>query len=280
MTTKLGALLAAGRTAQVYAWTPGKVIKLYREWAPRDWVVHEQRIAQQVFAAGLAAPEPGDIVEIDGRVGLIYERLDGASMLEAMQRRLFVFASRHARRLADLHVAMHRQRVPTFVSVKERLRRDIAQAPGLSSDAREAVLRRLDMLPDADALCHGDFHPGNVLETERGPIVIDWVTAGRGPAPADVARTLLLLSTGRPPGRLAALAFAAIATRFRRAYLARYRESLPAPDDQLREWLSVVAAARLNERIAGEQALLMTLVQQGAPVASAHTGPNDEGELT
>jgi len=24
----------------------------------------------------------------------------------------------------------------------------------------------------------------------------------------------------------------------------------------------------------------MTLVQQGAPVASAHTGPNDEGELT
>jgi Ser/Thr protein kinase RdoA (MazF antagonist) len=38
---------------------------------------------------------------------------------------------------------------------------------------RSQALERLNQLPDGDALCHGDYHPDNVLMTRNGPIIID-----------------------------------------------------------------------------------------------------------
>lgn len=72
---------AEGRTAQVYRWDESHVLKLYREWCPPDWVEYEARVARAIHAAGVASPAAGDIVEVDGRRGLIYERLEGPSML-------------------------------------------------------------------------------------------------------------------------------------------------------------------------------------------------------
>lgn len=42
---------------------------------------YEARVARAIHAAGVASPAAGDIVEVDGRRGLIYERLEGPSML-------------------------------------------------------------------------------------------------------------------------------------------------------------------------------------------------------
>ena len=39
------------------------------------------------------------------------------------------------------------------------------------------LLAWLDTLPDGQRFCHGDYHPGNVILTKAGPIVIDWMTA-------------------------------------------------------------------------------------------------------
>jgi Ser/Thr protein kinase RdoA (MazF antagonist) len=59
----------------------------------------------------------------------------------------------------------------------------------------------LDRLPDGDRVCHGDYHPGNVLLAADRTAVIDWVCAARGAAEADHDRTLLLLRWADPlPG--------------------------------------------------------------------------------
>ena len=89
--------IATGRTAEIYAWQDGTVLKLYYEWCPRRWLDEELRIARLVHAAGLAVPAPGEIVEINGRVGLVYERVDGPSMLDDMKQRMFVTLWRSAR---------------------------------------------------------------------------------------------------------------------------------------------------------------------------------------
>ncbi len=39
---------------------------------------------------------------------------------------------------------------------------------------------------------HGDFHPGNILMADRGPVIIDCIDTTRGSAAADVARTWVL----------------------------------------------------------------------------------------
>ena len=44
-------------------------------------------------------------------------------------------------------------------------------------------------------MLHLDLHPGNVMLTSRGPVVIDWTNAGAGPAGADVAMAYVIISS-------------------------------------------------------------------------------------
>ena len=47
--------------------------------------------------------------------------------------------------------------------------------------------------PDGDRLCHGDFHPMNILGDVSQPVIIDWPDARRGDPAADVCRSYLLM---------------------------------------------------------------------------------------
>jgi aminoglycoside phosphotransferase (APT) family kinase protein len=72
---------------------------------------------------------------------------------------------------------------------------------GLPPPLREHAVRVLDALPDGDRLCHGDYHPGNVLVAADRVGVIDWANAACGVPEADHARTVLLLRWADPlPG--------------------------------------------------------------------------------
>ena len=83
-TTTLSTPIAHGRTAEIYLWDEHHVLKLYRDWCPPHWVEDEARIARAVYEAGIPSPAAGEIVEMDGRQGLIYERIQGISMLQDM----------------------------------------------------------------------------------------------------------------------------------------------------------------------------------------------------
>ena len=48
----------------------------------------------------------------------------------------------------------------------------------------------------AECVVHLDLHPGNVVLTPRGPVVIDWSNVGLGPRGDDVATTWILLTIG------------------------------------------------------------------------------------
>src|SRR6266446_6342656 len=56
-------------------------------------------------------------------------------------------------------------------------------------------------LGDGNQLIHRDLHPINVLLSPKGPVVIDWTNAARGPGASDVALTWLLMTAGEIPGR-------------------------------------------------------------------------------
>ena len=102
----LGPLIGNGRTAEVFAWGDGQVLKLYRAGMPAQWVADEARVGRIVVDAGLAAPAIGDIVEVDGRLGVVYERLDGPSMLEYMAGHPAEIPAL-GRQFAELHAQMH-----------------------------------------------------------------------------------------------------------------------------------------------------------------------------
>ena len=255
--------LAQGRTAEIYPWEDGHVLKLYRDWCPSDWVDYEARIAHAVYEAGIPSPKPDEIVEVDGRRGLVYERLQGISMVQDIKARPWLLW-KHARSLAELQNQIHQRSTPGLPSYKDRLRYDLSQTSFLPDDLRRKALHLLEQLPGGQNICHGDYHPENVLITRDGPVVIDWMTACSGSPWADVARTSLILTIGiKAAGNQIPLLLRVIARLFHQTYLHWYRSLRTDTQSELHKWTPVIAAARLNENIIPEREALIRIVEQG-----------------
>jgi Ser/Thr protein kinase RdoA (MazF antagonist) len=193
----IGPQLGAGREAEVYAWGDDAVVKLYRP----GYLGHR---AESVALARLdghrVAPRLIDVVDCDGRTGLVLERLGGSDMLALLQRQPWRVLDL-ARALAKAHLAVHGVQAPgDLPDLRQVLAARIEDAV-LPPQLRAFALRVLDGLPTGDRLCHGDFHPGNVLVPANRVSVIDWASAAHGVPEADYARTVLLLRWADPlPG--------------------------------------------------------------------------------
>ncbi len=258
----LGPVLAQGRTASVHGWRPGQVLKLFRPEFDRGAVEREANIARAVRAAGAPAPAVGDIVAINGRFGLVYERVVGVRMSDVLLRQPWRAASL-GRRLARLQASMHALQAPaTLPSLHDELHARIERARQLPRELRGALLQSLADLAPGDSLCHGDFHPANVLLGPVCDMVIDWTDAARGPRMADVARTaVILLGAAQLVPRRTPAARTALG-RFHAAYLAEYRRLAHATARPMHPWRPIVAAARLAEGIHGLAPWLQSQARQ------------------
>ncbi len=266
---ELGPLLAVGRTAEVFAWGQGQILKLYQHWVWPGDADHEIAMTQAVEAVGLPMARCLGRKDLNGRPGVLFERVVGASLLDS----LFKDPSRGqeiAQMLGRLHASMHAVSAPALPSLRPRLADRIRQAAPLNPRWRQAAIDRLERLPDGDALCHGDFHPGNVLLAEAGPVIIDWIDVASGHPLADMARTVALIRYGEAPSGPAAEALTPpLRAAFLEAYLAAYRALRPAPQSDLDQWLPVILAARLAEDAENDQsALISTLAAAFGPPGS------------
>jgi Ser/Thr protein kinase RdoA (MazF antagonist) len=259
-----GTVIGEGRTADILAWDEGCVLKLYKEGWSREYAEYEARIARSVHESGAAAPAVGELIEVDGRVGLVYERVAGPT-LEQLMRRAPWKVSQYGRMLADLHAAMHLCPAEGLPSQRARLENRLDEVAPSYPDVAAHARRTLSKLPSGDRLCHGDFHPQNVILSPRGPVVLDWIDATRGHPHADVARTVILLRNGYlhvPRGPLRAASRIAIAFMVT-AYLGRYVAATGASRRRIKLWLAPVAAARLAEGIGVERDALLRRAVRG-----------------
>jgi len=250
--------LAEGREAEIFEWNEGTVLKLFRGRTPS--ADRESTALATVATAGGPAPRLIDRVEIDGRAGLVIERIEARDMLAILERAPTRLVG-EARRLAETQVAIHRiVAAPELQDTRSLLREAISDGP-LASELRAFALGVLETLPEGDRLIHGDFHPGNVLVGDAAT-VIDWTAATRGHPLVDVARTRLLLDMGRP---LAPSAWMRAVIRlgrgaFSRLYLRRYAQLSALDGGLLDRAKPVVAAARLREGVEGEEEELTSIV--------------------
>jgi Phosphotransferase enzyme family len=78
----LGEKIGEGAHADVHAWAPGQVLKLFKSGFPRRHSWWEARMVRAAFAAGAPAPEVFDEVTLEGRFGVVLRRLDGPTLLQ------------------------------------------------------------------------------------------------------------------------------------------------------------------------------------------------------
>lgn len=61
--------IADGRTAEIFTYKPGRILKLYRDGFPQEAVRYEYEINRLVVQLGISAPEVYERIEFEGRQG-------------------------------------------------------------------------------------------------------------------------------------------------------------------------------------------------------------------
>jgi Phosphotransferase enzyme family len=258
-----GPLIGQGRTAEIYAWQDHQILKLFYASFPPQLAQFEMEKSRVISGLDLPTPKFYGMVEIDGRKGLIYERVEGVSMLKMINSRPWSLL-RLARQLAELHTTIHQQDGTGLPSMRPALEATIQRVTSLSVNLSAKVMQLLQDLPDGKALCHFDFHPDQVMMTAKGPVILDWMTAYQGDPRADVARTIVLFKVGQVP--YGGLVMRTIINTWRglflETYISRYLELHPGfTREAFTPWLIPVAAARLDERIPGEDQALLGIIE-------------------
>jgi Ser/Thr protein kinase RdoA (MazF antagonist) len=257
--------LAEGRLAEVFALDERRVLKLDRpEWSGvSDF---EFDVLTRLAAAGLPVARAHEVVTVDGRRGVVLDRVQGTSLTSQLVecRGNAAALTELAARFSQLQATINATTVEGLPDLVTRMRSEIAMSD-LGDTHISGLIELLSTLDDGQRrVCHFDFHPENVLIPENalvGPagspvgwVAIDWLTVANGPPLADVARTLVLCAQ---PGRTSSLDFVKSVHR----HALRERGFDAGACDS---WVRVVAGARLAEGFDGAYAEWLRGLSTGA----------------
>jgi hypothetical protein len=245
MSETIGHLLAVGNVAEIFEWG-SYVLKLYKSTAAKPMAFREAAINAAVEAVGLPVPRVWGVQEIGGRWGIVFDRVKQASFVEQILNNS-AEVRRYLECMAGLHLRIHAHSAIQFAGLKFRLAANIAATRLLDERRKLDFLDGLSNMPDGDRLCHGDFHPMNILGETSQPVIIDWADARRGDPAADVCRSYLLMK----------LHTAEIAT----PYLDAYCGAAGMAQQVVLSWLPYVAAAKLAEDVPSELDGLLKIIE-------------------
>jgi aminoglycoside phosphotransferase (APT) family kinase protein len=257
-------IIGTGKTATVYRFDEGKALKLFNAEYGRPAVEYEMRLAQVAAAYCSSAPKCYGLVKDGDREGLLYEYLPGETLIARLLRNPWS-TDRIARILAEEQNRIHQCVAGTLPNEKIRFAKQIDRSAAYLGPIRDEILERLDGLSTESRLCHGDFHPGNIIVGKDGPRVIDWMNGYAGTPLGDVARTYLMIVTpylpDGLPGYLSPLVWS-LKTRLAGRYLAEYRRQSHIDTGGVYAWFAVAAAVRLCDEIDEERKWLLDIIDK------------------
>lgn len=239
---KYGKIIGVGNTATVYEWVEGKVLKLFYQGYSKEAVEREFRNANAIRNMDFEKPKAYEIIFCEERMGIIYDRVDGESLLDWVIRTGDV--KECAVYMAKLHKAIVRNRINNVPNYKEFLKRNIVDGTSANSKKREEGLQMLDKLLDGNTLCHGDFHPGNILISDGNIMVIDFMNVCHGDFLYDVARTVFLVEYTPVPIEVDNRE---ILLRFKKSLADLYLIQMNVTREMIQDYLSVIIVARVGE---------------------------------
>ncbi|MHB8360777.1 MAG: aminoglycoside phosphotransferase family protein [Thermoplasmataceae archaeon] len=239
---KCGKIIGVGNTATVYEWEKGKVIKLFYQDYPKTAVEKEFHNAKAISNMNFSKPKVYDIIFYEQRMGIVYDRVEGESLLDWVTTTGDVHGC--AVYMAKLHKSIIQYEISNVPNYKEFLKSNILNALTDTSKKQKEALKTLDKMQDGNTLCHGDFHPGNIFISDCHTMVIDFMNICHGNFLYDVARTVFLLEYAPVPLEMKNRE---IILLFKKALADSYLLEMNVTREMIQDYLSVINAGKASE---------------------------------
>jgi uncharacterized protein (TIGR02172 family) len=256
--------IGEGNTAEVFSWGENDILKLFRQEFPIGAIEQEYRISKAVEELGVPIPKVKEMLEYEGRTGIVYEKIIGKSLLKLLSEKPWTVGSL-AKKIARMHYDMHQQNAGGLPDCVETLRWRINQAD-LPQQQKEEVLKVLESLPKGNSVCHGDYHPGNILKSSERYVILDWMTATAGQPAYDVARTMYLIKDAALPDYFPSavkLVMDWMRRRLANRYLSCYMRLSGLSKKEIDAWRLPLITARLTEWVPEiEKEALLTEIKE------------------
>lgn len=247
-----GAVVAVGSRSVVRMWGDDAVAKVPNDGVPSSWIRQEAQFTSAVWAIGVPAHRLLGIEQHGDKLISIYERVGGPTLWSLITAEPSSAAT-YGEMLGDLHARVLTVAPPVSLPRQgDRLRCKLRRASASFNVPYSDSVARVPDQRQLISVCHGDFHPGNVVMSPGGPMIVDWFDACRGDAAADIARSSLLLGAGVPnskhlghlPGHTPQ-----ILRDVHEAYLTTVCGRLDIEPLLVERWRRVEAVARLAEGV-------------------------------
>ena len=166
-----------GYTSVTYFTNDGDaMVKLYYEFVDKDELLKEKRYSVEAFKLGVPTPLGGDLIEVNGKHGIIFERIKTKSSFARSYSDNPEKGEELAKDFAELAKKLHS--TPTnksvFSNAKDLYKGYLAKFKDLTDEEKARIAKFIDNVPDADTCIHGDFHFGNaILTSDNQKLFID-----------------------------------------------------------------------------------------------------------
>ena len=231
----LGNPIAKGNTAEIYLYD-NKIMKLFKDYLPNTESMNEAKKQKYAYSCGLSVPNVFEVTKIQNRQVIIMEYVKGDSIGDLLLNNLNE-AEYYINICVNEQKKIHAIRVNTdeMEATRERLECQIKSVHKLDEKQKESILNKLYSIKFEPRLCHGDFHPFNLILSNKSVNIIDWVDASSGDIRADVFRTYLLYSQS--------------SVELAEMYLHIYCRNTGLSRDEIFQWAPIIIAARFAEKV-------------------------------
>lgn len=130
---KCGKIIGVGNTATVYKWE-NRVLKLFYQGYPKKAVEKEFHNAMAIRNMNFAKPKAYEIITCEQRIGIIYNRVEGESLLDWVMKTGDV--QECAVYMAKLHKAIVQNRISNVLNYKEFLKFHIPNTLSINLNKR------------------------------------------------------------------------------------------------------------------------------------------------
>lgn len=218
-------LVGKGKMAKVYRWN-GFAYKCFHADYPEDWMAYEVWIQSIINQTGLPVARyyPSDFPH-----SIKMDYLDGITLGDKMRN------EKYKEGLVDLFsliLKIHEKTVLELPRLNPFLLQEIPKVD-LDSSQKELALQYISDMPDGDVLCHLDFHFLNVMCTDKGYSIIDWINAKTGNPIYDFARSYVIMYE--------------FANRLSKKFLVMVKEQCKFDPSDWQKAIYVMAVHRLSE---------------------------------